>query len=353
MNTKYLVAVADTHGNNEALRKISGFLRTLLERYDKPLNDCAILYLGDALPLEKMPEKDVADHYKRFTDALANAELPVIGVGGSFDIADAIRKAFEEKGWAFLHGETAEWNGLKFAGYGGSQLKPEAAEEELGLPKEKFVQFNDMDLVKRLQDKEIDIFLHHTMPYGFADQIAVGGQMTAQGLVVARMSIGAKSINHVLSKTNPILDISGHIHERTASATEQRTVFIKCHGFQGEYGFPVYYVEIAYDQDGKPFVKSNVDISFQIDGFAQLAPRPIVTCREEYECTSKEMVQHYRIMKNQEDSTIIKAIKTEDGFRAVSQKPALLGSDDISWAFVNDKEDGSTTGRTGGGIVLL
>ena len=356
MNTKYLVAIADTHGNNEVLGKVSGQIRALLERYHKPLDDCALLYLGDALPSEKVEEKEVPGHYEKLTQALANAGLPVIGTGGSYDIEDAIRTAFEKKGWHFLHGETAEWNGLKFGGYGGSHLKPEAAEEELGLSQEKFVQFSEEDLAKKLGEAEIDIFLHHTMPYGFADNIGYRTVMTSEGPALAPVNIGAEAIHSILKKANPILSICGHLHERTASTTVDRTVLIKCHGFErGErYSFPVYYVEIGYDHDGKPFVKSNVDINFIVDeGFAQLAPKPIVSCREEYEPNAEEMVHHYRIQKGEVDGlpVIIKAIKTSEGkFKSISQAPALAGSDDISWAFAGDEKD---EGVSEGGIILM
>jgi len=216
-----------------------------------------------------------------------------------------------------------------------------------GLPKGRFTVYDDEDLVERLQDKEADIFLHHVPPSNFADSMIVGVVDTPQGKVAVKKSVGGIGVNYVLGKMHPVLDISWRIYESTASATGQRTVFIKCHGFQEEYKFPVYYVEIAYDQDGKPFVKSNVDISFKMDGFAQLAPKPIVTCREEYEPNAEEMIHHYRIFKKVTDGlpTIIRAIKTERGFKAISQKPSLAGSDDISWAFAGDEESSSGGSR--------
>jgi len=103
MNTKYLIAIADTHGHNAPLGKISRQIRILLEKYHKPLEDCALLYLGDTLPLEKVQETDVDRHCKEFADALANADLPVIGVGGNHDVEDSLRAAFDEKGWHYLH----------------------------------------------------------------------------------------------------------------------------------------------------------------------------------------------------------------------------------------------------------
>ena len=353
MKTKYLIAIADTHGNNKALGKISGSLKGLLTKYDKPLEDCAILYLGDALPMEKIAEQDVEKHYDEFARALSLAELPVIGVGGRYDISDAIRTVFERHDWHFLHGETVEWNGLKFGVYGGSKISAEKAEEKLGLPQEKFVQFYDEVLVEKLEDKEMDVFLHHTMPYNFADTFRVS-MNTPQGAGEMLVNLGAEGINRVLCKAHPILDISGHLHERTASTTEQRTVFIKCHGFEPKYGFPVYYVEIACDFDGIPFVKRNVDINFQtgdatgriipgdldFGGRVELVkPRPKVTCREEYECTAEAMVRHYRLQKSKQHGVIIRSIKTDKGkFKPIDYKPALTGADDISWAFPGDEE---------------
>lgn len=355
-STKYLVAIADTHGNNQALRKISGYLRTLLEKYNKPLNDCAILYLGDVLPFEKIPEQDVAKHTKEFTDALANAELPVIGVGGNHDIEDAMKVAFKEKEWIYLHGETAEWNGLKFAGYGGAPFPPlEVSEGTHGLPKERFVQYSDKDLIAKLGNADVDIFLHHAPPPGFGDIMAFLGNTTLGGEPeLCKAHVGPESIDDILDKTKPILSISGHVHESTASKTKDRTVYIKCHGFEPRYGFAVYYVEIAYDQDDIPYVKSNVDISFEIGedsarpvpgglafdpkAFALLTPRPVVTCREEYECTAEKMVHHYRIQKSREHGVIVKFIKTPKGFKPIDHKPALTGADDISWAFAGDEE---------------
>ena len=351
MKPKYLVAISDTHGNNEMLARVAASLRHLLERYQKPLEDCAILYLGDALPVEKIPEEDVEKHYREFAKALAAAELPVIGTGGNYDIEDAVRAVFKEKGWTFLHGETAEWNGLKFAGYGGSRIPGAGkAAEELGLPEEKFVHFDDEDLVGKLADKEIDVFIHHTMPYRFMDKIGYAQVMTPEGPGIMPIHIGGAGINKVLAETTPVLSICGHIHQSTGSHAEDRTLMIKCKGFSSDNDFPVYYVEIAYDQDGKPFVKSNVDIGFAAPE-ARALMQPLVTCREEYECNSKEMVHHYRVFKQEIKGSpvIIRAIKTEEGFKPISQKPALAGSDDISWAFAADDEE--KPGRAG--IILL
>jgi Icc-related predicted phosphoesterase len=341
---KYLIAISDTHGNNEALGKISGNLRSLLQKYDKPLENCMLLYIGDALPLEKVNLAEAKQHYKDFTDALARAELPVAGVGGNHDLEDEMRAAFEEKGWPFLHGDTVEYHGIKIAGYGGCPVPDTELSEKIhGISADKFVQYDDRELITKLKDSDATIFLHHVPPHNFADTMVVGFVDTPRGRAAVAQQVGGRAIGPILGNMNPSLDLSGHIHESTASTTEQRTVFIKCHGFQEEYNFPVYYAELAYDEDGKPYVKSNVDISFALDDFGQILPRPIVTCREEYECNSEEMVHHYRVFKK--DDMIIRTIKTDNGFKQISQKPALAGSDDISWAFASEKGSG--------GIILL
>ncbi|MFW6040618.1 MAG: metallophosphoesterase family protein [Thermoplasmatota archaeon] len=106
----------------------------------------------------------------------------LIGVTGNCD-PESIKKAYDSVGGDYLHHNIVSRKGIKFTGLSGSKYSE--------------------DSVKRFNKyaNRADIFVLHSPPYGYLDKTNRGKH------------IGERSLLRVIDKNEPLLVLSGHVHE--------------------------------------------------------------------------------------------------------------------------------------------
>lgn len=125
-------------------------------------------------------------------DFLDRIPITTLAIPGNCDPTNMMSAIVESKAIA-LHAKKVEIEGYKFIGFGGSDPTPfntpfEFSEEEI---------FESLD---RIMEEKV-ILVAHAPPYGHIDYHPIKGHL------------GSKSIAKIVHKYEPVLVLSGHIHE--------------------------------------------------------------------------------------------------------------------------------------------
>lgn len=179
-----IYATADIHGAqhrvNEALSAI------------KTYNPDVIVIAGD---ITQFGPADAA------ISILNQFPTPIYTVPGNIDTAD-VWEGIKQTKAINLHKKHAQVNGLTFTGINGV----DDAETELF--------FTDDTLRSYLE--HVDVLITHVPPYGFQDTVFLGKHA------------GSKPLRKIVDKFQPMLVISGHIHEKPGFAKHEKTVIVNC-----------------------------------------------------------------------------------------------------------------------------
>ncbi|NPA74605.1 MAG: phosphodiesterase [Euryarchaeota archaeon] len=179
-----ILAMADIHGAESVVymaQEISG-----LYNYD------VIMIAGDITNFGPANTAEII---------LNNLPGKVFAVPGNCDPPDVIN-AIERSKAVNLHWKKRLWAGYTLAGVGGVN-----GGFSMGII------FNDKDAERFLGACKNCIFLTHQPPYGILD--AVGGRHA-----------GSRGIINAIQKAQPILVISGHIHESRGHFYDGNTLFV-------------------------------------------------------------------------------------------------------------------------------
>lgn len=153
-----------------------------------------------------------------------NSEVYVIP--GNCDPRDMPRKISDVA--HDMHGKSTEIDGIHFAGLGGSNITI------FGTPFE----LTENELYQGLKkiSKKGMVLMTHVPPYGILDQIPSG------------QSVGSKAVKRIVDEFEPILALSGHVHEARGIVEQDGTVFVNPGPAKEGYG------AIVEIKNGKPEV---------------------------------------------------------------------------------------------------
>ena len=183
---KFLV-VTDIHGKRSAVEWINA-------KAEENSTDC-VLILGD---ITEFGPDDVAENI------LGNIQQDVYAIPGNCDPL-SIPKVVERHG-TNMHCKGTVINGLYVAGLGGSNPSPFNTPFEM----------DEETILRKLRQvsKKGMILMVHAPPYGFNDTIPSGA------------NVGSRSILSIVQEFEPILVLSGHIHEAVGIIVSGGTTFI-------------------------------------------------------------------------------------------------------------------------------
>lgn len=170
---KFLV-VSDIHGN----KAVTGWINSIADREDV---DC-VLVLGD---ITDFGPDEVAEKI------LGPIRKDVYAIPGN---CDPLSLPETMSGFVMdMHGKTAVLDGFHFAGLGGSNPTIFNTPFEL----------DEDTIYKKLKpiSREGMVLMVHAPPYGINDMIPSG------------LNVGSSAILRIVKEFNPILVLSGHIHE--------------------------------------------------------------------------------------------------------------------------------------------
>ncbi len=194
---KMLVA-SDIHGNYGIAQKLSVIATN--EEVE------AILILGDIT------------HFGTFEDAeyilklFSDTEIETFYIPGNVDSRVLLKKPINLPYIRYTHGKGHIIADITIVGAGGSIPTPfntmiEFSEDTL----EKILE----DGIKDLDGKKIDVLMTHTPPYG-----------TALDLAGKIEHVGSKIVRKTIEKYQPVISLSGHIHESRAIDRIDKTLLI-------------------------------------------------------------------------------------------------------------------------------
>ncbi len=185
MSPLKIIAIADVHGSEKA----SYLVKELYDKYSPDL----ILVAGDVTNFG--PAK--------FAEEFLNS-LPgnVMAIPGNCDPPEVIN-AIERSKAVNLHQKVEEFKGYRFIGLGGVN-----GGFNLGIV------FEDEFAEKFLGHCKGCIFLLHQPPYGILDDVGGGRHIGSEGI--------KKAVEHV----NPLLVVSGHVHEARGYKKMGNTIFV-------------------------------------------------------------------------------------------------------------------------------
>ncbi len=162
-------------------------------------------------------------------------KAPIIVLPGNYDM-DLADTALSDRQ---IHKKIIEIEGLKIAGYGGANMRT------AGIPEHGMVKFRESDSFSEPYDffsrTKPDILVCHQPPYGHLDHIASFG------------SIGSFGIARAIEETNPLIVLSGHIHENFGCLFDNGTYYINPSNFgavetiEGRFMDGGYYAKISIE----------------------------------------------------------------------------------------------------------
>lgn len=178
MNLKLLI-VSDIHGSKKSLDRINASI------YNQ--NPDAVVLCGDITHFGGMHEA---------VDIIEHIDInEIVGIIGNCDNL-SVKDAFDSLNKAYIDINTYELNGHILAGLSGHNHS-----------KSRLKDFKNIA-------SRADIFVLHSPPYGYLDEVSKGKHIGERGLL------------KVISKTKPKLVLSGHIHECKGIIEEENTVYV-------------------------------------------------------------------------------------------------------------------------------
>ncbi len=177
-----LLLLSDIHGTLTALRAITSALRD---------SDLAILS-GDITHFGNTEDA------RRLIDALASINPRILAVGGNCD-QDGVDTYLKEASLG-LHAQCRHHNGIDFVGVSGSLPCPGSTPDALG--ESRFTAHLDAALQQREHGTQPLVLVTHQPAYGTKlDRTGSGGHA------------GSTALRDFIEREQPVLAVSGHIHE--------------------------------------------------------------------------------------------------------------------------------------------
>ncbi len=220
-----------------------------MQRRDAPdmlVEDYTRALLKDGLDGELKPKAEeyirlserainvMQEKYKRMESVFSMIKkAPIIVLPGNYDMD----LTFTAMAHRQIHKKVVEIEGLKIAGYGGANART------AGVPEKKKVRFLETADYSEPYDfftgVKPDIIVCHQPPYGHFDRIASFG------------STGSLGIEKAINEINPLMVLSGHVHEDYGCEYNSSTYFINPSNFgavetiEGKFMDGGYYVKIT------------------------------------------------------------------------------------------------------------
>ncbi len=162
-------------------------------------------------------------------------KAPIIVLPGNYDMDLSLTPLANRQ----IHKKVVEIEGLRLAGYGGANMRT------AGIPEEGMVKFIETEHYSEPYDffsnAQPDIFICHQPPYGHFDHIASYG------------SIGSLGIEKAVEEINPLLVLSGHVHEDFGCEYVDKTFYVNPSNFgavetiEGKFMDGGYYAKITVE----------------------------------------------------------------------------------------------------------
>ena len=186
-----IYAVADIHGRQANISLIA----EKVNRYKPDL----LIVAGDLTGLTGGPTT---------VSQLNCLNVRVLAVGGNADGKKLKRLFREQRNLNVLHLESADINGVKFLGVGGT----------VPVPFDSRIGWNEKKILSRLDPlvDEKTILIAHTPPKGVLDR------------VFGRFHAGSRGLKDLVDRKQPRVVICGHIHESAGFDFLGRTLVVNC-----------------------------------------------------------------------------------------------------------------------------
>ncbi len=162
-------------------------------------------------------------------------KAPIIVLPGNYDMDLSLTSLAQRQ----IHKKVFEIGGLRIAGYGGANMRT------AGIPEQGMTKFIESENYSEPYDffskAKPDILVCHQPPYGHLDHIASFG------------SVGSLGIAEAVEKTQPLIVLSGHIHENFGCEYADKTFFINPSNFgavetiEGKFMDGGYYAKISIE----------------------------------------------------------------------------------------------------------
>jgi Icc-related predicted phosphoesterase len=226
----------ENYGNDANLQKKATEYRQLFEKATKNM-------------------KDKYETIEGLIQKFSNAESVMLP--GNYDI-DLRYTALRDRD---MHQHEKTISGLKFAGYGGAPIATSGIPEKLAVGYHEKTENGQLfsEPQDYFEEEAPDIMLVHNPAYGFFDRVPGLGHVGSQG------------IRNYLDQADPMLVVSGHVHEDYGVALRGGTTFLNPSNFGGvdsPYGWQAggAYAEVYVEKDasGSRFV-SEVNIMRLVD----------------------------------------------------------------------------------------
>ncbi|MDP3027834.1 MAG: metallophosphoesterase [Nanoarchaeota archaeon] len=196
----------------------------------------------DHIELVKIFDKNAKEQYQKISEVFKQFPQQVLTVPGNWDSPHYF-EFFEEQN---IHNKTKEINGIKFAGYGGSNMVP------VFLPYARHLSFDEETLNGFLTEEDPDVVISHVAPFGLQDK---GIQRDHEGSWAYLSYIGRET---------PVLCLVGHSHEgRGISKDKDVKTFVINPGNLGHY-------------EGSPNSGTFYEIELRKEGIISAVPYKIV-----------------------------------------------------------------------------
>ena len=168
--------------------------------------------------LECAFDERAENQYKGMSDLFKQYPGEVLMVPGNRDSP----KFFDYFGMKNIHNRFAVINGVKFAGYGGSN------DRHLSHPASRFLQFSEEEMYHFLLREDSDVVMTHLPPY------SVGDLLVFQG---GKKHLGSFALLSYIRAESPNLLLCGHSGARTACTDgNYSTTFVENPGTFGNFG---------------------------------------------------------------------------------------------------------------------
>jgi Icc-related predicted phosphoesterase/predicted nucleotidyltransferase len=162
-------------------------------------------------------------------------KAPIIVLPGNYDMDLSLTSLAQRQ----IHKKVVEIEGLRIAGYGGANMRT------AGIPEQGMTKFIESESYSEPYDffskAKPDIMVCHQPPYGHLDHVASFG------------SVGSLGIAKAIEETQPLVVLSGHIHENFGCEYSEKTFFINPSNFgavetiEGKFMDGGYYAKISIE----------------------------------------------------------------------------------------------------------
>ena len=158
--------------------------------------------------------EDVEDILSQFNS------LPLFAVFGNCD-NKGVNRFLEEKGIS-IDGRCVEFRGLTICGVGGGNKSPFFTPQEFS--EDEFRE--KLNSIKKITNKSDFILVSHTPPYGTkVDKVLLG------------MHVGSKEIRKFVEEHQPLMVLSGHIHEARGVDRIGKTILLNPGPYPHHYAY--------------------------------------------------------------------------------------------------------------------